>query len=145
MRLGSPSASTPVSVSALPGRSPHPEDGFYVNFRFDMPLPFVKKYEFVVENRGEFFALSHPTDSPIDTRFFDDLRSSFVVPIRGHLNMSTSFELQLFENKVNNSLYRSTNSNVSLTYAFDWRSGLRWRDVWLFNNPVPPLTSLPNR
>ena len=138
------SQTPPIVVSAIPGRT-HYQDGFYANFRIDMPLPFATRYEFVVENRGDFFLIPHGHDSPVDTRFFDDLRSSFIVPLYGHLSLAPSFEILLFENKINDSLYRSTNSFVSLSYSFDWRTGLEWRQLLRFNNPVPPLTSLPNR
>jgi hypothetical protein len=139
-----PSGQTPpIVVSAIPGRG-YFQQGFYLNFRVDMPLPFAPKYEFVVENRGDFFLNTH-RDSEIDTRLSLDLKTSLIVPLYGHLSLSPSFELQLFENKVNYSLYRSTTSYVSLTYAFDWRTGLKWREVWNFNNPTPPLSNLPNR
>jgi hypothetical protein len=108
---------------AIPGRD-HFQDGLYLNFRIDMPVPFSPKYEFVVESRGDFYLNSH-RDSEIDTRFQEDIRASFIVPLYGHLSFAPSFELQLLENKIKYALYRSTTSMVSLTYAFDWRSGLK--------------------
>jgi len=68
----------------------------------------------------------------------------YSVIFTGRLLGQCSYPDQLFENKVTYSLYRSTTSYVSLTYAFDWRTGLKWRDVWKFDNPTPPLSNLPN-
>jgi hypothetical protein len=133
-----------LGVTSIPGRG-HLQDGFYLNFRLDMPLPLYSKVEFVVENKGDFLVDRHAHDSVVDPFLSDDLKSSVLVPIWGKLSLAPTFEMQLFANKIAYNLYRSLSTSVSLNYSFDWRTGLHWRDVLGYDNPTPLLPDLPNR
>ena len=133
-----------LGVQTISGRG-HMQDGFYLNFRFDMPVPFIPNVEFVVENKGDFLIDHHNRDSEVDPFISNDLKSSLLVPIRGKLTIAPTFELQLFENKLAYNVYRSVSTSLSLNYSFDWRTGLKWRDVREFNNPTPLLPNLPSR
>jgi hypothetical protein len=100
-----------------------------------------------VENRGDFFAFGAKNDTAIDTRLFNDLRSSLTMPIPAlrKLSLAPTFEMVVFKNKLAGNLYYSYNTFVSVNYSFDWHQGLSWKRVLGFSNPVPTLPTLPSR
>jgi hypothetical protein len=153
----SPSTYPGYAIRVFGGRD-HTQSGFYVDFRFDIPLPRrlgLSAVEFVTENRGDFYVFGSPGDSPVDARLYDDLKSSLNIPILRKLSLAPTFEWIVFRNKAGDPFARSMggtantyyaiNTFVSLTYSFGWHSGLEWKKVLGFNNQAPPLSSLPTR
>jgi hypothetical protein len=139
----------PASVTSVIVRNgrEHYQSGFYLDFRLDMPVPRYPGAEFIVENRGDFFAFGAKNDTAIDTRLFNDLRSSLTMPIPAlrKLSLAPTFEMVVFKNKLAGNLYYSYNTFVSVNYSFDWHQGLSWKRVLGFSNPVPTLPTLPSR
>lgn len=120
-------------------------EGFYLNFRFDVPLPWMSKAEFVAENRGEVFPWQQTRDSAVDTLFYDDLKHSLQVPIYGKFSLSPNLEVFMFQNKVLNHLWVSYSTSLTLTYSFQYRPGLGWKKVLGFSNPVPLSAPIPSK
>jgi hypothetical protein len=131
------------------------QDGLYLNYHFDIPLQFpVSRYtvfsniEFVEDLRSDFF-FGRAGDTPIDTHFLIDAKHALNVPILtwvgGRLSLSPSVEMIYYTNKISNNLYRSYIGSVSLSYTFEKRTGLNFRRVLGYSNPVPTLPTLPSR
>jgi hypothetical protein len=136
--------STATLTSVISGRR-YFQQGFYLNFRIDMPLPRLPRYEFVGENRGDLFADAHG-DSVVDTRLQNDTKFTLTVPIFRKVSLAPTLELFWFENKISNNLYFSDSTYVSLNYSFGWHSGLSLKKVLEgYTDPVPTLPSLPTR
>jgi hypothetical protein len=134
-------------TASVLGQRDHKQSGFYLDFRLDVPLPRLPQLEFVVENRGDFLVFGEPHDTPVDTRLFNDIKTSLMFPIPGlrKLSLAPTFEWIVFRNRLLQNTYFGINAFVSLSYSFDWRQGLEWKKVLGFSNPTPPLSSLPTR
>jgi hypothetical protein len=139
-------AAAPATATVLAGRN-HSQAGFYLDFRFDAPVPRLPTVEFLVENRGDFYVFGRPEDTPVDTRLYNDLKASLVIPIPGlyKLSLSPTFEWIVYRNRIIDNTYYGVNAFVSLSYSFGWRQGLEWRKVLGFSNPTPALSTLPTR
>lgn len=128
------------------------QQGIYFDTRFDLPVPFVPKAEFIAESTGEWF-VRRSTDTAVDTRFYVDQKLSLAVPLYGKLNIAPTVELIQFQTKpgapgdaqIAHNYYHSYNTYVSLNYSFDWHTGLSWAKVAGFANPTPALPNLPTR
>lgn len=118
------------------------QQGIYLNFRMDAPLPGRSSGEYVIENRGDLF-FNRRSDAPVDVRFLNDLKHSLQLPIYGKFTVGPSIELIFFKTKVSGNYYFSYSTSVSLNYSFDWHPGLSWPKVLGFGgsqtapNPLP--------
>jgi hypothetical protein len=155
-KAGIPSFTQPFLSQIMGGRT-HFQNGLYLNYRLDTPLPIVlprdrftmlSNVEVISELRGDFF-FGHGQDTPVDTHFLLDAKESLSFPIlstfNGKLSFSPSIELIYYTNKISDNLYRSYSTSVSLNYTFDWRQGLNWAKVIGYQNPVPASPTLPSR
>jgi len=155
-KTGTPSFTQPYLSQIVGGRT-HFQNGLYLNYRLDTPLPIVlprdrftmlSNVEVISELRGDFF-FGHGQDTPVDTHFLLDAKESLSFPIlstfNGKLSFSPSIELIYYTNKISDNLYRSYSTSVSLNYTFDWRQGLNWAKVIGYQNPVPASPTLPSR
>jgi hypothetical protein len=154
MAMASGPTTPNYAINVLGGRD-HNQKGFYADFRFDFPLPLLPSVEFVAENRGDFYVFGSPGDAPVDARLYDDVKASLNFPILRKITLSPTFEWIVFRNKAGDAYaramggaantYYAINTFVSLTYSFDWHSGLEWKKVLGFANQAPPVSALPVR
>jgi hypothetical protein len=114
----------------------------YFNFRIDGPVPFISGGEFILENRGDWFA-PRRGDLSIDTRLAADFKASVMVPVWKKFNLSPSVESILFQAQATRNFYHSFSTSVSLNYSFEWHPGIGFRRALLYNNPVPSQPTLP--
>jgi hypothetical protein len=120
------------------------QNGLYLNFRIDAPLPVRSSAEYILENRGDFFFNSH-SDTPVDTRYLDDIKHTLLFPIVGKLSVGPSIELILFKTKVSGNFYFSYATAGSLSYSFDWHSGLKRSKVLEYGSSDTPPNPLPTK
>jgi len=137
-------ANTPLD-RVIGGRS-FGQQGLYLNFRLDMPLPGKTNAEYLLENRGDYF-LKRSTDLSVDTRFLDDLSTALLFPVWGGLNIGPTAELIFFKTKgaVPGSYYFSYSTSLALNYSFDWRPGLKRAKAFTYGNSDPAPQPLPSR
>jgi hypothetical protein len=121
----------------------HLQQGLYLNFRIDIPL--WHSTEFTLQSLGNFY-FNRSGDAFVDTRYYDDLKGSFTVPIFRKISLAPTYEVVWFKNKVLSNTYVSQSAYVSLNYSFGWHSGLNWLKVLEgYSDPVPTLTPIPTR
>jgi hypothetical protein len=118
-KIGASSIGSTSIVKSVIGGRQHLQDGLYLDFRFDLPIPFFSKVEYVNENRGDFF-FGARGDAVVDTRFYDDWRQSLKIPINHKLSIAPTIELILFQNKIAGNFYRDYSTFVALNYSLDW-------------------------
>jgi hypothetical protein len=143
-KIGASSIGSTSIVKSVIGGRQHLQDGLYLDFRFDLPIPFFSKVEYVNENRGDFF-FGARGDAVVDTRFYDDWRQSLKIPINHKLSIAPTIELILFQNKIAGNFYRDYSTFVALNYSLDWHWKLDVGRVANYPNPVPTQSALPNR
>lgn len=112
------------------------QDGFFLNYRVMVPLPFGNDRYYVQENRGDLF-LNHSGDTPIDTRLFDTWSHSLMLPLWANFSIVPKVDFWFYRNKVTGSWFASRQTSVALQYRFEWRQGLPWRKVLQYPWPPP--------
>ena len=120
------------------------QEGAYLNFRIDAPLPGRSSGEYIIENRGDIF-FNRASDAPIDVRFLDDMKHSLQLPLYGKFTVGPSIELVFFKTKVTGNRYFSYSTSVSLNYSFDWHPGLSWPKALGFGGSLPAPNPLPTK
>lgn len=120
------------------------QQGAYLNFRIDAPLPGRSTGEYIIENRGDIF-FNRRQDAPVDVRFLDDMKHSLQLPIYGKFSLGPSIELIFFKAKVSGNYYFSYSTSVSLSYSFDWHPGLSWPKALGFGNSQTAPNPLPTK
>ncbi|HEY3841584.1 MAG TPA: hypothetical protein VGL72_33670, partial [Bryobacteraceae bacterium] len=153
---GSGGASTAATaLNLIQGGRDFFQDGMYINYRIDMPVPIRKdpftvlsNVEIISELHSDWF-FRHATDTPVDTRFLFDAKESVNIPFlmlfSGKLSLAPTFELIYYQNKVTSHLYHSISTSISLNYSFDWHNGLSFQRAAGYQNPTPALPTLPSR
>lgn len=116
-------------------------------------MPVFSKAEFISESRFDIFLKAPRTDSPVDTRYLEDIKNSLMVPLFGKLSIGPTIELVFFRAK--NSLqstgvfhgnyYFSYSTALQLNYSFEWHNGMNWRKVAYNGNPESAPQPLPSR
>jgi hypothetical protein len=101
------------------------QNGLFLNFRLQAPLPLGTGRSVVVENRGDFY-FARRNDGPIDTRYFDSLGGYLLVPLVGNLSLVPKIEFWFYRNKVASYGFTSRQVSMGFQYRFDWRPGLPW-------------------
>ncbi|MBM3737141.1 MAG: hypothetical protein FJW39_15280 [Acidobacteria bacterium] len=104
------------------------QQGLFLNFRMQMPLPVGDgRLFYVMENRGDLFLNRHGHDISLDTRYLDVWTHTLLIPIWGGMNLAPKIEYWFFKNKVDFNFFRSRQSSIGVQYRFDWRYGMRWK------------------
>ena len=111
------------------------QNGLFLNFRLNVPLPLSNSLTYTMENRGEFFFNKRGNVS-VDTKFQDDWIHSLTVPLFGNFSLVPKFEVFFYENKVDGHLFYAIQPSLTLQYAFDWHSGLPWWKSMLYKKPA---------
>ncbi len=125
---------TPASRFAEVTRSLF-QNGVFLNFRLNVPLPFNKDFTYTMENRGDFF-FNHRGNVSVDTRYLDDWTNSLKIPLVGNFSLVPKVEMFLYENKVDEHFFKALQPSIALQYAFDWHRGLpRWKSM-LYKKPA---------
>jgi hypothetical protein len=128
-------ASSPLTVL----KTNRPERGAFLNFSFNVPLPFTTKVSYLLENKGDIFANAR-NDIPTDTRYFDELSSSLLISALGNLSIKPEVDFYIYQARVTGYEIHTWQTMVSLSYSFAWRSGLPVRAL-LYANPAPKTTT----
>jgi hypothetical protein len=127
-----------------------PLEGLFLNFSVNIPLPLGRHYPdwaggkpiaALIENNGNWF-FNNKGDLATQTRYFDKLALSIVIPVVGNLSFKPETDLYFYENKAEERPYRGINCIGTFSYTFDWREGQPWSRVWRFASP-PPTASVP--
>lgn len=145
-----------------------PMDGVFVNFSFNVPIPFGNRYAdwaggkglaFLAENSGRML-FNHNHDLAAQTRYYDKLALSVIIPVIGNLSLKPEVDFTYYRNKASTvdlpAQYSSTAPSaasqtsfpfhsvsylVTFSYTFDWRMGQSWRSL-RYASP-PPTSSVP--
>jgi len=126
-----------------------PLTGLFLNFSYNVPLPIPKVTDWtgakpvalLLENTGRFW-LNNRGDLATQTRLFDKLAASLVVPVVGNLSLKPEVDVIYYQNKVKEYPFHSFNIMGTLSYTFARRSGQPWSRVWRYASPAPS-TSVP--
>jgi len=111
------------------------QNGLFLNFRLNVPLPFNDNLTYTMENRGELF-FNHRGNVSVDTKFQSDWTQSLTVPLVGNFSLLPKFEMFFYENKVDEHFFYAVQPSISLQYAFDWHRGLPWWKSMIYKKPA---------
>jgi hypothetical protein len=126
-----------------------PQNGLFLNFSLNFPLPVGDKYAMwaggrgiavLSENTGQLF-FARSGDLASQTRYFDKLSNSVVIPVVGNFSLKPEIDLIFYRNKVFETPFRAVQYLMNFSYTFSWRQGQSWRAL---RYPTPaPTTSVP--
>jgi hypothetical protein len=110
--------------------------GAYLNFNIKFPLWSRKdasgadqSWYFILTNKGDLYFNSH-NDTTVQTRYLDKVTFSFSIPIYGKLMLTPKVDFLLYEDKVAHQHFASATPALSLSYSFNYRSGMDfWRSL----------------
>jgi hypothetical protein len=138
-----------------------PLSGFFLNFSLNTPLPLGKRYPdwaggkpiaLLIENSGKWL-FDYQDDLATQTKYYDKLAWSIVLPVIGNLSFKPEVDLVYFRNKSlgmpaelpgqqTSFSFHSTTYMGTLSYTFLWRQGQPFKRVWRYASP-PPTASVP--
>ena len=126
----------------------HPLDGVFLNFSFNVPLPFGNRFAdwaggkgiaFLAENNGRFL-FNRAQDLPAQTSYYDKLSLSFVIPVVGNFSLKPETDFVYYRDKVAGLPFHSIDYLMTFSYTFDWRQGQPWGRALRFASPPPTVT-----
>jgi hypothetical protein len=134
-----------------------PLSGFFLNFSLSTPLPVGKRYpdwaagkpiSLLIENNGKWL-FDYKNDLATQTKYYDKLAWSIVIPVIGNLSFKPEVDLIYFRNKSQelpgqqtSFSFHSTTYMGTLSYTFLWRQGQPFNRIFRFASP-PPTASVP--
>lgn len=145
---GIPGCTTPLidANTKFYGRyTGRPLSGLFLNFSYNVPLPVFNHYQdwaggkpiaLLAENTGRYF-FDNAGDLSTQTKYFDKLALSIVIPVAGNLSFKPEVDLVFYRNKVAELPFHSINYIGTLSYTFSWREGQPWKRVWRYASPTP--------
>jgi len=128
-----------------------PISGFFLNFSVNVPLPIGHKYPdwaggkpiaLLLENTGKWL-FDYATDLPTQTKYYDKLAMSMVIPVVGNLSLKPEIDALYYQNKNSpmlktfGSSFHGFNYQATLSYSFSWRQGLPLSRMWRYSWPTP--------
>ena len=100
--------------------------GFYLDWNWQSPLPFLKTWTNQIQAQAEWFPFTGADDNSSDTRKQLDFNESIKIPIFASLSFQPGIEHFIYRNEFGAVSLRRWTPSASLTWSFDRFSGESW-------------------
>jgi hypothetical protein len=103
-------------------------DGFYLDWQWSSPLPFVKGWQatpwtYTLQTQGDWFPFGGTDANSSDTRYLYDMTNKFSIPILSSLSFQPSLEYFRYRNKFGVDYLQRWSPQATISWSFDFYSG----------------------